>query len=123
MAKFEAGKSGNPGGRPKVVSIIESLGEDPKQLRKEMFQLAIKVVRAGPKSTNDASFRHQFDWLAAHLGIKPREQLEVISDVSPEAMAYVAALRLTPHERRQEIDAGDESAMRTLVDGDASASE
>jgi hypothetical protein len=74
-SRFQKGKSGNPGGRPKVAAILGRIREQPDHIRDEMFRMALKVVRAGPKSTNDASWRYAFDWVAAHLGLKPKETI------------------------------------------------
>lgn len=75
MPGFKKGQSGNPGGRSKIALILAELGEDPKALRKEIFALHIKIVRAGPKGTNDATFRYSSDFVCGHLGIKPKEHI------------------------------------------------
>lgn len=70
---FEKGKSGNPGGRPKIARILAELKTDTGKLTKELFERALEVVRDKPKGTNDTNWRYAHEWLADRLLGKPKQ--------------------------------------------------
>lgn len=102
---FKPGKSGNPGGRVKdCKSATEILRA--KLTPEERADMLIEMAM----SAKDERVK-----LQARLAIwdrtdgKVKDQLEVSGGISPEQQALLDALRMTPHERRQALEAEPKS--------------
>lgn len=126
---FKPGQSGNPGGRKRGVERALRDAWD-RLARAGGHESAIDEwvgVVHGIMSNTGAEDK---DRLAAARLLKEhtygmaKQALAVTGDVTPEAQALLAALRLTPHERRlidhaqDSTAAEDDAAMEALTSGD-----
>jgi hypothetical protein len=115
MARFEVGKSGNPGGRVKIATAIKAAGFDPDSLRQEVIQQLVHGMRtlnpADPKESR--SWQFCVDRLDVRLNGPVREFVHVgeqpeLSDADYKAeCALIAAehvASLTPDERERLLD-------------------
>jgi hypothetical protein len=75
MAAFVKGKSGNPGGRPKIARALEQLGTSAGDLTKELLEIALREARRVPEG-NDPNWRYAHQWLSDRLLGKPKEVVE-----------------------------------------------
>lgn len=127
---FPKGVSGNPGGRSNLAKAWDAAtgGKKASQVGAEALKLAYTVAMAGPQGGKDTNWTFAMTQVLHYSLGKPKEQIDITGDVSPEAHALLAALRLTPHERRQlaaqdSTALEDEAAMNELVDADDARSE
>lgn len=114
------GRSGNPGGKPAVAKILDSIGMTTDDARRECVETALAWMRDPDASDKSRTYAHKF--ISDMVGLIFKQQLEVTGALTPEAQALLEALRLTPHERRAAQDstaAEDDAAMSELTsDGD-----
>lgn len=71
MAKFESGKSGNPGGRPSFIRACEAAGVDPKKLSGELVEQLVGGMRKLEKTS--ASWRFCVEQLLHYRMGKPKD--------------------------------------------------
>ena len=110
---FKPGKSGNAGGRTKGLErrIREKLGDLEID---ELIDVLLLIARSTSEETKDRL--KAVEMLFDRVGGKPRQSIEGEISVGASAadLALLAALRLTPEERRRklaEIDAEDDKAL------------
>lgn len=127
---YRMGKTNNPGGRPSIAKAWDAAtgGKKAADVGAEALKLAYSVAMAGPQGAKDSNWQFAMTQVLHYSLGKPKEQIAVTGDVSPEAQALLAALRLTPHERRQlaaqdMTAAEDDAAMDELVRADDARSE
>jgi hypothetical protein len=122
---FEKGKSGNPGGRSKVDKRFGDVWDKREEYPgldgiEKAAALLADIAFNAKESARD---RMRAAELFMHYRVgKPREKIELEGSIAPGAIAFIDALRMTPHERRllaaQESTADDDAAMTELVNGD-----
>lgn len=108
--KFEKGKSGNPGGRAKGFDrqIREEFGGDVRLLVAVLVDLALGKTPPGFEHaeirTSDR-IKAGAEALDRIVG-KPSQTIDAAMTVgiTPEQAAILAAINLTPHERRKRMD-------------------
>lgn len=119
--RFAPGTSGNPGGKVSLKLTHEwACAHDPdfaavagvsiEEARGRLYALMMKIAVQGPKGPKDTNWTFAAgEMMTRHFG-KPKESVDISGDVSPEAQALLAALRMTPHERREALAADNEDA-------------
>lgn len=98
---FQKGHSGNPGGVPKSVKAIRDLIGALTNNGEELVELAVSAMR-GEEDGLSREYAHQ--WLSDRYYGKPKQSLDVSIGITPDQAAAIAALKLSPHERRQKIE-------------------
>lgn len=113
---FRPGESGNPGGRPSILTALSANGTDTQKLTAELAAQLIECMRSVDKA--EASWRFAVDQLANRLWGKPKESMDLnVAGASPEQQALLEALVMTPHERRlaqASTSTEDDAAMSEL---------
>jgi hypothetical protein len=78
---FKKGETGNPGGKPNFSKILIEVGKrygvdplTPGALRIELVKFHVDVMRDAKAHMRER--QRSADWLAAHVGLKPREVFE-----------------------------------------------
>jgi hypothetical protein len=100
---FQKGHSGNPGGVPKSVKAIRDLIGALTNNGEELVELAVSAMR-GEKEADGLSREYAHQWLSDRYYGKPKQSLDVSIGITPDQAAAIAALKLSPHERRQKIE-------------------
>lgn len=121
---FPKGKSGNPGGPPKGLlrEIRDQFGADVPRILAVFRDLAIGIDPKGYTAEIKTADRIKAGAeVLDRLGVKPPTGVNIDAGVTldPQQLAYLGALHLTPHERRQRLEriaAEDDAA---LADDDA----
>lgn len=99
---FPKGVSGNPGGRPNLTKVVIAAGFNPKELRKEIVELAVAAVR--DPDTDPASWRYAHDYVAGVLGIRPPKEMVIEDERGTDRFDEST---LTDEQLDQAIDAID----------------
>ena len=127
MSRFQKGQSGNPGGRPLGLDrrLRERFGDDVEKIVEVLKDLALGRNPDGYAEEIKTSDRIKAgaEVIDRVIG-KARQTVEgdLSIGVSPEQLAMLAALQLSPHERSKrlaEIAAEDDAelaAAETAVD-------
>jgi hypothetical protein len=121
---FKKGASGNPGTqfKPGADPRRNPGGRPPGYLKTLHEVTSIEDWRAiCVKAIEDAKAgdRYARTWIGDYLLGKPKESIDVTSNADPAQLALLAALRMTPHERRAEqarLYAEDMVALDTAHD-------
>ena len=103
----------NNGGRPKIAKALEANNTDMHGVTAELVATALAELR---NPTSPACWNYAHKWLtdyAAQLP-KPKEHVQLDASLTEADRALLEAMRMTPHERRQVIEAQD----ATIVDDD-----
>ncbi len=118
---FKPGQSGNPGGRSAIANDLKRVGAaDPnlpgttEEARQRWWAMLMPVAFGGPMSENDPNWRYAAQEVGNRLLGKPKEHVEVTGGITPAEGALLAALHMTPEDRRRrlnEIDAEDQAAL------------
>lgn len=104
---WRAGTSGNPGGRPSYAKALEANKTTSPEVLAKLIGLALEWVADG-NDARRAQYAHL--WLTEYILriAKPKESLDVnVAGPSPEQQALLAAIGMTPHERRLAIAESD----------------
>src|SRR5882724_8725358 len=98
---FQPNQSGNPGGRPKVAAEMARLIREATANGAVLVAFALEALKA--KDAASRNYAHQ--WLSDRGFGKSLQSVDVLDTVAitPEQTAMLAALHLTPHERRARI--------------------
>lgn len=72
--RFQKGKSGNPGGRPKILAALQANQLDTKSLTAELVGELIDAVRSLDRKS--ASWRFSIETLLNHVVGRPKEFVE-----------------------------------------------
>jgi len=115
MPKFEPGKSGNPGGRPKIARILAEMSTDATKLSKELFEKALEVMRAKRRDGNDANWRYAHEWLSNHVIGKPKQVVELTEGSGEDGLDFT---KLTAEELQEMVDDGEALEVMTGAAGD-----
>jgi hypothetical protein len=115
---FVKGTSGNPAGRLPVGQTLASALRDRLPVEK-LVEVAETLLASDDESIRFKTLQLVFD--RAHG--KVLTTVEVTGEMSPAQSALLAALQLTPEDRRRrfaELDAEDQAALEAgpLVDDD-----
>lgn len=96
---FKPGQSGNPGGLPKTVKAIRDLIGERTENGVELVDLACAAMRG---KVEGVSREYAHAWLADRFFGRPKQQVDITAsgEITLEHVAQVAALQLSPHERR-----------------------
>lgn len=115
--KWKPGQSGNPGGRPSYAKALEVNGTTTPDL---LAKLVGKALTWLDDDADQKRSEYAHMWLTERIlriG-KPKEEMDLnVAGASPEQMALIDALRMTPHERRKAIEAQDTTATSDAADG------
>lgn len=110
------GVSGNPGGKPKGLDrqLREKYGKDVPALVGVLVDIGLGKIEVDKSSDRIKAIDSALDRIVG----KPLQSVEGTLDLgaTPEHLALLAALRMTPHERRQALAAIDEEDARALAD-------
>lgn len=100
------GVSGNPGGKPKAIKIIQDrIGELTKD-GQDILKFFYEAMQGRDAGADDPKVRlAAAEWLGAHYFGRPKQELGVTVGVTLEQSAMLEALKLSPHERRNRIAA------------------
>lgn len=101
---FPKGVSGNPGGRSRAQAAVARLIRDATRDGAELVEFALKVMRDDGEDMRAREYAHQ--WLSDRSLGKPLQSVDVLlaEEQTPEQLALLDALRLSPHERRLRIE-------------------
>lgn len=127
MPKWVKGQSGNPSGRVKELpaKIRELYRDDVAKIVEVLRDLALGKTPDGYDEEIKTSDRIKAgaEVLDRVLGKAPQSiSGDLNVGISPEQAAVLAAIQLTPHERRQRLDriaAEDEAALAEHNDADS----
>lgn len=120
---FPKGVSGNPGGRPKIENDLAAVhAADPnlpgstEEARRRWWAMLLPVAFRGPNGNpkGDPDWRYAAQEVGNRLLGKPKEHVEVSGSITPAESALLAAIRMTPEDRRRrlaELDAEDQAAL------------
>lgn len=116
---FKPGQSGNPAGRRKGIDAIvrEQIGDATGlEILKVHAELAQGRIPAGVavQKFSGRDMAASAAIVLDRLWGKPKQTIEGEVGMAPHQIALIAALQLTPHERRQKLDqiaAEDEAAL------------
>ena len=104
---FQKGKSGNPGGMPKGVKLLrDRIGELTNE-GQDVIQFHVDVMNgnAGKVLDTPGARMDAAAWLGDRYFGKVKQTVDVNGGAAatPEQLAAVFALQLSPHERRSRI--------------------
>lgn len=111
--KWVKGQSGNPKGRPPTGhALAEYIRASIEPA--ELVRIAIDIARNDSLEPKDRLAAVK--WVGSSGWSAPVVEMDIGSDISPEQVALLGAMMLTPHERRQRIaaieaDADDEGQL------------
>lgn len=119
------GVSPNPSGRPRVKidelnAALEKLGKTRTGVVTDLVECSLKWLLDSESSDRLRTYAH--DYLARYIQGLPTQKHEVAGGLTPEQIAFVEALKMTPHERRlaQDSTAAEDDAadLDAHADGD-----
>lgn len=115
-ARWKKGVSGNPGGMPKSVKILRDLIGERTNDGLELVEFALDVMR-GTKPGMEAAMAREYAhaWLSDRYFGKPKQALDISGQATPQQLAALVALQLSPHERRNRIAELKERAIETTA--------
>ena len=98
---FQPNQSGNPGGRPKAAVEMARLIREATADGAVLVAFALEALKA--KDAASRNYAHQ--WLSDRGFGKALQTVDVLDTaaITPEQMAMLNALHMTPHERRARI--------------------
>ena len=118
---WKKGQSGNPGGRCSIANDLKRVGAanpnlpgTTEEARQRWWAMLMPIAFAGPSADNDPNWRYAAQEVGNRLFGKPKEHVEVTGGIGPAEAALLAALHMTPEDRRRridEIDAEDQAAL------------
>lgn len=119
--RFPKGKSGNPGGPPKgiITKVREEFGDDIVPMLRVLRDLAMGETPKGYDGTKDSDrIKAAAEVMDRVMGKAPQSiEGEINVGASPQQMALLAALQLTPEERRAKLATLEEEDARALAEG------
>jgi hypothetical protein len=118
VAKFQKGQSGNPGGRATELptKIRKAHEDDAAKIMQVFVDVAMGLEVPGYEDAKPSDRQKCGAYVCDQVLGKPKQQIDgdINVGISPEQAAVLAAIQLTPHERRKrlaEIAAEDEAAL------------
>lgn len=99
---FKPGQSGNPGGTPKPVKLIRDKIAELTRDGDEIIEFFVNTMRG---SDDERVKVMCAEWLGERFFGKVKQAVDVSGPgmATPEQIALVMALQLSPHERRSRI--------------------
>ena len=125
--RFKPGQSGNPGGKRKGVDALvrEQIGDDTGlAILKVHAELAQGRIPDGVaiQKFSGRDMAASASIVLDRLWGKPKQTIDGEMAFAPHQLALIAALQLTPHERRKKLDeiaAEDEAELAKAAAGSA----
>ena len=120
---WKKGISGNPGGRTSIANDLKRVGAanlslpgTTEEARHRWWAMLMPIAFAGPNNNpaGDPNWRYAAQEVGNRLLGKVKEHVEVSGGIGPAEAALLAALHMTPEDRRRridEIDAEDQAAL------------
>lgn len=112
-SRWKPGQSGNPGGSAKTLikQVREKFGDDVAKIVEVLRDLALgKTVGGYENAKASDRVKAGAEVLDRVLGKAPQSIDATVTDVTESQRRMLEALSMTPHQRRQALDAQDTTA-------------